>query len=74
MSSVDHPAHYVDGGYECIEVMKSIFGENEVKIFCKLNAFKYLWRCNHKHADPGEDIEKAGWYLHEYTSLWRKDE
>lgn len=59
MNSVDHPAHYVDGGYECIEVMKSIFGENEVKIFCKLNAFKYLWRCNHKHTDPGEDIEKA---------------
>ncbi len=26
MSSVDHPAHYVDGEYECIEVMKSIYG------------------------------------------------
>lgn len=64
-NNVNHPSHYNNGKYECIEVMKEVFGENAVKDFCRLNAFKYLWRANNKNGD--EDIQKAIWYLNELT-------
>lgn len=59
--NVSHPAHYNTGQYECIDVMKDVFGEEAVKSFCKLNAFKYLWRADKKNGT--EDIEKAWFYL-----------
>lgn len=67
---VNHPAHY-DGEIECKDAMIQQFGEEEYKIFCKLNAFKYLWRANKKHDTPDEDLAKADWYLQAYadTSL-----
>ena len=61
---VNHPDHYKTGNYECIEVMKEIFGEEKVKDFCKLNAFKYLWRSDRKNGN--EDLKKAKWYLDTY--------
>ena len=61
MSQVNHPEHYNDGGFECIDVMELTFGTNAVSSFCICNAFKYLWR--HKHKNGKEDIEKAKWYL-----------
>ena len=61
---INHPDHYKTGNYECIEVMKEIFGEDAVKDFCKLNAFKYLWRSDRKNGD--EDLKKAKWYLDTY--------
>jgi hypothetical protein len=59
---VNHPSHYETGKFECIEVMKEVFGIEAVQIFCQLNAFKYLYRCEHK-ANKEEDIKKANWYL-----------
>lgn len=61
---INHPDHYKAGNYECIEVMKEIFGEDAVKDFCKLNAFKYLWRSDRKNGN--EDLLKAKWYLDTY--------
>lgn len=58
---VNHPDHYKTGQYECIEVMKEIFGVDALKDFCKLNAFKYLWRADRKNGQ--EDLKKAKWYL-----------
>ena len=58
--AVNHPKHYSKGKYECLEVMKDVFGKEEVKTFCKLNAFKYLWRANNKNKD--EDLKKAAFY------------
>ena len=58
---VNHPDHYKTGQYECIEVMKEVFGVDALKDFCKLNAFKYLWRANRKNGQ--EDLKKAKWYL-----------
>ena len=60
ISPVNHPKHY-DGKYECIEVMRDVFGEDAVKNFCILNAFKYIWRHNKKNGT--EDLKKAKWYL-----------
>lgn len=66
--SVNHPSHYNSGGIECIDAMMSAFGKSEVKTFCKLNAFKYLWRSSHKGRER-EDMEKAGWYIREWVEI-----
>ena len=58
---VTHPAHYCIGKYECIEVMTEVFGVEAVQAFCRLNAFKYLFRSDRKNGV--EDIKKANWYL-----------
>ena len=42
--------------------MKEAFGEQALKNFCRLNAFKYLWRAENKESEV-QDIEKAIWYL-----------
>ena len=59
---VNHPQHYNSGGLECID------GKEEVASFCKLNAFKYIWRSNHK-GKCAEDMEKAEWYIRKYNEL-----
>ena len=70
ISLVNHPKHY-DGKYECIEVMRDVFGEDAVKSFCILNAFKYIWRHNKKNGT--EDLKKAKWYL-EFILTENKDD
>ena len=67
--NVNHPAHYETGKFECIEVMREALGEDVVKGFCLGNAFKYLYRCNHKHQSPLEDVKKAIWYLDKFVDL-----
>lgn len=66
-NSVDHPAHYNQGKYECIEVMREVFGDLAVKNFCHLNAFKYVWRANEKNGI--EDIKKARFYLDKMVEM-----
>lgn len=61
--NVNHPEHYNSGKYECIEVMRDVFGKEAVDNFCLLNAFKYIWRAGRKNGK--EDIKKAIWYLTE---------
>lgn len=65
---VNHPEHYSSGGIECIDAMIAAFGKEQVAAFCKLNAFKYIWRGD-KKGKPSEDIAKAQWYLNKYTEL-----
>ena len=65
--NVNHPAHYETGKYECIEVMREVFGDDAVKHFCQGNAFKYVYRMNRKNGT--EDVEKAIWYLKKYLEL-----
>lgn len=69
LDAVNHPAHYNRGNIECIDAMISAFGKEEVIIFCKLNAFKYIWRAGQKSSDGTEDIEKAIWYLNKGKEL-----
>lgn len=57
--AVNHPKHYA-GRHECIEVMRSLFGDNQVMAFCKCNSFKYRFRASDKNGT--EDIRKAEWY------------
>jgi len=65
--NVNHPAHYETGKFECIEVMREVFGDESVKAFCQCNAFKYLYRMNRKNGI--EDMKKAKWYIDKYIEL-----
>lgn len=66
-NAVQHPQHYNQGKYECIDVMVENFGKEAVKHFCLLNAFKYVWRSDYKNGT--QDIKKAMWYLDKYVEL-----
>lgn len=70
--NVNHPKHYELSKYECIKVMQEVFGIEAVKHFCQCNAFKYVWRMNHKNGT--EDAEKAVWYLNKFVELSREGE
>ena len=70
--NVNHPAHYTSGGIECIDGMVAAFGREYVMHYCLCNAFKYIWRCEHK-GKRVEDIQKAVWYLNKWQSLAEKE-
>jgi len=72
--NVNHPSHYETGKFECIEVMQEAIGLEDVKGFCICNAFKYIYRCCHKHESPLEDVKKAIWYLNKFVELEEQDE
>ena len=65
---VESPAHYNQGNIEAIDAMISAYGADEVMVFCKINAFKYLWRLGHKDAEE-QEIGKIKWYLDKYLEL-----
>lgn len=67
-NNVEHPSHYTKGKIECIEAMLSAFGKEQTMAFCKLNAFKYIWRSENKGKFV-EDIEKSIWYLNKLLEL-----
>lgn len=70
--AVDHPYHYTQSGYECIDVMEHVFSSDDVESFCLCNAFKYLFRCKHK-MNYIQDIKKAVWYLNKVIQLYEKE-
>lgn len=61
---VEHPKHYNKYDVECIEMMRRIWGDDAVAIWCKLTAFKYRMRLGEK---PGnsikQDLNKEKYYL-----------
>jgi|TARA_R110000796_G_scaffold223011_3_gene339250 hypothetical protein len=59
---VNQPSHYTQGSIECKDAMIAAFGKEKYETFCKLNAFKYLWRSDHK-GNSTQDIAKAKWYM-----------
>lgn len=71
VDNVNHPAHYETNGIECIDAMVASQGAECVMDYCLCNAFKYIWRCQHKGKQT-EDIQKAIWYLNEWLSLGNK--
>lgn len=69
---VEHPQHYNQGNIECIDAMESAFGVDEVAAFCKLNAFKYIWRAGDK-LNTVEDLKKARWYIDKIIEIQTRD-
>lgn len=72
VETVEHPQHYNQGNIECIDAMESAFGVDEVSSFCKLNAFKYLWRAGDK-INAVEDLKKARWYIDKIIEIQTRD-
>ena len=70
LNNVNHPSHYT-GKYECIDVMRDVFGDEATNDFCLCNAFKYIWRARKKNGL--EDVKKAVWYLNKYVEEAEKD-
>lgn len=64
---VNHPLHYVKNGIECIHEMILLYGVEETKSFCKLNAHKYRKRAMDKGGR--EDMKKSDWYVKMYAYL-----
>lgn len=69
--NVNHPTHYTECSLECIDVMLAVFGRKAVTDFCILNAFKYMWRYEHKNGL--EDLQKAERYLAMATTFQTGD-
>jgi hypothetical protein len=59
---VNRPAHYNQGGIECIEAIRAALTEEEFRGYLKGNALKYIWRERHK-GNSEQDVKKAIWYL-----------
>jgi len=60
--SVNCPAHYNQGGIECIDAIKASLTAEGFQAYLKASSMKYLWRYEHKNA-PIEDLRKARWFL-----------
>lgn len=60
--AVNHPAHYCQGGIECIDAIKAaVAGLTGIEAVCTGNGIKYLWRWKDKNGT--EDLRKAAWYI-----------
>ena len=59
---VNQPPHYTQGTVECIDAMVSAFGEEAVRDYCRLNAFKYVWWVKEKDSVES-NTRKAIWFL-----------
>ena len=64
---VNHPDHYNQGKYECIDEMIALFGVERVIGFCMCNIYKYKTRASHKNGE--EDMRKADWYMDKLLEL-----
>ena len=60
---VHQPKHYALDNIECIDAMVEVFGEQAVKKYAEIAAFKYVWRMNRKNQLSVQDKKKAIWYL-----------
>ena len=61
-NNVEHPAHYTNGKYECINVIEDVTKDLVgLEAVCTANVIKYMWRWKLKNGV--EDLKKARWYL-----------
>ena len=63
---VNNPAHYNQGGIECIDAIEASMSKEAFAGHCKACALKYLWR--YKDKGGVESLEKAKWYLERLIS------
>lgn len=56
-----NPAHYKQGGIECIDAIEAALTPEEFRGFCKGNVIKYTWRERIK--GKNESLAKARWYI-----------
>lgn len=63
--AVNHPHYYSqEGRRECIEEMRLMFGDEAVRQWCAMTAYKYRYRTGNKEGNSADqDNRKAEWYL-----------
>ena len=70
--NVNHPSHYTNGKYECIDILEDITKDLKgLEAFCTANAVKYLWRWKFKNGV--EDLKKANWYINKLIETVEKN-
>jgi hypothetical protein len=69
---VNRPPHYLVGGLEAIDIIKSRLSQEEYQGYLKGNHLKYILRYPFKD-NPEQDLEKAEWYINKLREA-TKDE
>lgn len=70
--TVNHPAHYTQGGIECIDaIAAAVTGAAGVEAVLVGNVIKYVWRYRRKNGV--EDLKKCRWYLDRLISEVEKN-
>jgi hypothetical protein len=59
---VNRPPHYLVGGIEAIQIIKSRLTKEEYQGYLKGNHLKYILRYPFKD-NPEQDLQKAEWYI-----------
>ena len=68
---VNHPAHYTQGGIECIDAIEAACtGLDGQEGYLVGQVIKYIWRWKHKNGL--QDLEKAKWYLERLIAIISK--
>lgn len=67
----DNDTHYLKKGHtECKYEMMKIFGVEQYKSFCLLNAYKYAYRRGAKQGEIiSENTRKIKYYINEYLKF-----
>ena len=68
---VNKPAHYNQGGIECINAIQASMTDDQFAAYCKGNVMKYLWRYEQKNQE--QDLRKAEWYLQRLIKVVEKN-
>lgn len=63
-----NPSHYNSGDISCWDAIVAAYGIEEVKIWAKITAFKYLWRLGKKD-DILQELGKEQWYVNKLIEL-----
>jgi hypothetical protein len=66
-----NPAHYRQGGVECIDAIASALGADGYSAYLRGQVLKYLWRGPHK-GSAHQDYQKAEWYLQRLIQVTEK--
>jgi hypothetical protein len=61
VEQVNRPAHYTQGGIECIDAIRAQLNSEEYRGYLRGNIAKYMWRYRDKN--KVEDLMKAEVYL-----------
>lgn len=65
-----NPDHYKRYSLEAIDMMRSVYGDDAVAMYCEMTAFKYRMRMGTKPGEPVEDdLKKEAWYLNKAKEL-----
>ena len=70
---VNHPAHYNQGGIECIDAIEAALGSSGFIGFLRGQVIKYNWRIGLK-GSATEDSKKAAWYQARLTLTLHRNE